>query len=106
MLKWRSVSSIVIAPAKTGREATKRNEVINTDHAYNGILNIPIDFGRIFIIVTIILIAPRIEDAPAKCMLSIAISTEGPACPFIPLRGGYRVQPVPAPSIKVDAISK
>jgi hypothetical protein len=39
-------------------------------------------------IVTIILIAPRIDEAPARCILRIAISTEGPACPLIPLRGG------------------
>jgi hypothetical protein len=32
----------------------------------------------IFKIVTIKLIAPRIEDAPAKCKLKIAKSTEGP----------------------------
>jgi hypothetical protein len=38
--------------------------------------------------VTIILIEPRIEEAPAKCILKIAKSTDGPACPLIPLSGG------------------
>lgn len=38
--------------------------------------------------VTIMLIEPMIEDAPAKCILSIARSTEAPACDLIPLSGG------------------
>jgi hypothetical protein len=54
-------------------------------------------------IVTIILIDPRIEEAPAKCILRIARSTEGPACPLRLDNGGYNVQPVPAPSRNVDA---
>lgn len=61
---------------------------------------------RIFIIVTIKLIAPAIDDAPEKCKLKIAKSTEGPECASIPLNGGYTVQPVPAPtSKKLDNIS-
>jgi hypothetical protein len=57
-------------------------------------------------IVTIILIEPRIEEAPAKCILRIAKSTDGPAWPLIPLKGGYKVQPVPAPSRNVELRSK
>jgi hypothetical protein len=34
--------------------------------------------ARIFIIVTIKLIAPIIEDAPERCKLKIAKSTDGP----------------------------
>jgi len=63
-------------------------------------------FGLILKIVTIILIEPKIEEAPAKCILRIARSTDGPACPFKLLNGGYKVQPVPAPSKKVEANSK
>ena len=44
------------------------------------------------------LIAPKIEDMPAKCKLKIAISTHGPECPMPPDSGGYKVQLVPAPS--------
>jgi len=43
------------------------------------------------------LIAPAIDEAPAKCKLKIAKSTEGPECAWIPLNGGYTVHPVPAP---------
>jgi len=39
-------------------------------------------------IVTIILIDPKIEEAPARCILKIAKSTEAPACPFKLLKGG------------------
>jgi len=39
-------------------------------------MNIP--GQRILIIVTIKFIAPKIDDAPAKCKLKIAKSTEGP----------------------------
>jgi hypothetical protein len=59
-----------------------------------------------FKIVTIMLIEPKIEEAPAKCILKIAKSTEGPAWPLIPLRGGYNVHPVPAPSKKVELKSR
>jgi hypothetical protein len=47
--------------------------------------------------------APNIEDIPAKCRLKIAKSTAALECAKIPLKGGYTVQPVPAPaSIKAD----
>ena len=66
-------------PAKTGNDKTSNIEVINTDHKNNGILNIGIPFGRILRMVTIILIEPKIDEAPAICILKIARSTEGPA---------------------------
>jgi hypothetical protein len=49
------------------------------------------------IIVVIKLLAPKIDEIPAKCREKIAISTLPPAWPSIPARGGYTVQPVPAP---------
>jgi hypothetical protein len=49
------------------------------------------------ITVVIKLIAPRIEDAPARCREKIARSTEGPACARFLAKGGYTVHPVPAP---------
>lgn len=51
--------------------------------------------------------APAIDDVPDKCKLKIAKSTAGPECASIPLKGGYTVQPVPAPtSKKLDIRSK
>jgi hypothetical protein len=55
-----------------------------------------------FITVVIKLTAPKIEDAPAKCKLKIAKSTEPPECASIPAKGGYTVQPVPAPTSTKD----
>jgi hypothetical protein len=48
-------------------------------------------------IVVIKLIAPNKLLTPAKCKAKIAKSTLGPLCACIPLKGGYNVQPVPAP---------
>jgi len=78
----------VIAPASTGSERTRRTEVISTDQRNSGIRNKVIPFGRIFRIVTIMLIEPIIEEAPAKCILRIAKSTDGPACPLRLDNGG------------------
>ena len=78
MLKFRSVNNIVIAPASTGNESNNKNAVIKTDHTNNGRLWKDKLFTRILKIVQIKLIAPRIEDAPDKCKLNIAKSTEPP----------------------------
>jgi len=78
VLKLRSVNSIVIAPASTGRDNRSNTAVISTDQTNSGIESKDMEAERIFIIVVIKLIAPRIEDAPAKCNLKIARSTEIP----------------------------
>jgi hypothetical protein len=78
VLKLRSVNSIVIAPANTGSDNSRRTAVIRTDHTNNGIESNDIDADRMFIIVVMKLIAPRIDEAPAKCKLKIARSTEIP----------------------------
>jgi len=49
------------------------------------------------ITVVIKLIAPRIEDAPARCREKIARSTDGPEWAIFDASGGYTVHPVPAP---------
>ena len=49
-------------------------------------------------IVVIKLAAPKIDEIPAKCKLKIAKSTEPPECAWIDDKGGYTVQPVPAPT--------
>ena len=78
MFRLRSVSSLVIAPAKTGSDSSSRNAVINTDHTNSGSLCLKSPGARLFTIVTIKLIAPLIDDAPARCRLKIARSTDGP----------------------------
>ena len=53
--------------------------------------------ARKFLRVLIKFTAPRREDTPARCKEKIAKSTDAPACEMLLLRGGYTVQPVPAP---------
>jgi len=48
-------------------------------------------------IVEMKLTAPKIEEIPAKCNEKILRSTAAPAWAIGPERGGYTVQPVPAP---------
>jgi len=58
-------------------------------------MNIP---GALILkIVTMKLIAPKIELVPERWKLKIAKSTEGPECAWIDDNGGYTVHPVPAP---------
>lgn len=71
--------SIVIAPANTGRERSRRIAVINTDQTNKGIWSILIPNERILITVVIKLTAPRIDDTPAKWREKIPRSTEAPA---------------------------
>ena len=51
------------------------------------------------------LMAPRIEETPARCREKIVTSTEAPAWARLPARGGYTVQPVPAPASTIGAIN-
>lgn len=57
------------------------------------------------IIVVIKLIAPRIEDTPARCKEKIVRSTDAPAWARLPANGGYTVHPVPAPASTIEDAS-
>jgi len=96
-LRLRSVNNIVIAPARTGRDRSRRTTVIVTAHTNKGIRSKRSPCHRILITVVIKFTAPKIDEAPAKWREKIAKSTEGPACAIFLDRGGYTVQPVPAP---------
>jgi hypothetical protein len=74
----RSKSNIVIAPAKTGKLNKSKKAVIKIDHTNNGNLFINIPRHLILNIVTIKLIAPAIEDTPAKCNAKMPHSTAAP----------------------------
>jgi len=78
VLKLRSVNSIVITPASTGKDNKSKNAVNNTDQANKGMRNKVIPGRRMLKIVVIKLIEPNREKTPAKCKLKIAKSTEGP----------------------------
>jgi hypothetical protein len=67
VLKLRSVNSIVIAPAKTGNDNNKKKAVMKTAQTNSGVRFALIPGVRIFVIVTMKLIAPKIDETPAKC---------------------------------------
>ena len=64
--KYLSVNNIVTPPARTGSDATRRKEVITQVHTNKGIFIRVIPGARILNTVTIILIAPIIEETPKK----------------------------------------
>lgn len=68
----------MIAPANTGRDSSNKTAVIRTDHTNRGIESSVKEADRMFMIVVMKLMAPKIEDAPARCNLKIAKSTEIP----------------------------
>jgi hypothetical protein len=78
VLKFLSVSNIVIPPAKTGKDNKSNTAVIKTAHTNKGNLCIVIPGALIFKIVVIKLLAPSIELTPARCKLNIAKSTAPP----------------------------
>ena len=106
VLKLRSVSNIVIAPANTGSDNSNKIAVSKTDHTNSGVFSIVMLFDRIFMIVVIKLADPMIDDAPARCNEKIAKSTDDPAWVILAAKGGYTVHPVPAPvSTAADVVS-
>lgn len=106
MFRFRSVSSIVIPAARTGNDRRRSTAVIRTDHTNRGVWYCDIAGGFILMIVVIKLIAPRMEDTPARCKEKIVRSTEAPACAIFPAKGGYTVHPVPAPASIIDEASR
>lgn len=57
---------MVIAPASTGRDRSNKITVIVTAHTNRGIRSSCIACHRILITVVMKLMAPKIEEAPAK----------------------------------------
>jgi len=87
VFRLRSVSSIVIAPARTGRDSSNSRAVIAIDHTNSGIRSGFMLFGFMLIVVVMKFTAPRIDETPARCNEKIARSTEAPAW-AIPLASG------------------
>ena len=81
--KLRSVSSMVMAPASTGSASSSRNAVTRIDHTNSGILCSVMPGARMLKIVVMKLMAPRIEEAPARCSDRIAKSIAGPGWPEV-----------------------
>lgn len=88
MFRLRSVNSIVIAPARTGRDNNSSRAVMAIDHTNSGIRSGFILFGFMLIVVVIKFTAPRMEDTPARCSEKMAKSTDAPAWAIPLARGG------------------
>jgi hypothetical protein len=78
VLKFLSVNTIVIAPAKTGSDNNNNTAVITTAHPNNASLCNLIPGLRIFNIVVMKFIAPRSELTPDRCKPNMAKSTLAP----------------------------
>ncbi len=76
--KWRSVSSIVTAPASTGITAISRYAVISHVHTNSGIFMSVMPGARRFRIVVMMLIEPMIDEAPNRCTAKIVMSMAMP----------------------------
>jgi hypothetical protein len=72
--RWRSVSIIVAAAASAGITATSMIDWASTDQTNSGSLPHPIPGARMFLIVTIRLTAPNIEDRPVRWIRKIQAS--------------------------------
>lgn len=66
VFRFRSVKSIVMAPAKTGKESSRRIVVTTSDQTNRGIRSAVQPLGRILRAVVIKLIEPRMEEIPAR----------------------------------------
>lgn len=66
MFRLRSVSNIVIAPARTGSERSSKMAVIVTAQTNSEMFSRRSPSQRIFTTVVIKLRAPRIDETPAK----------------------------------------
>ncbi len=78
----------MIAPASTGSDSSSRNAVTRIAHTKSGILCIVMPGARMLKIVVMKLMAPMIDEAPAKCSEKITMSTAGPGWPTGPESGG------------------
>lgn len=91
-----------MAPANTGKDNKSKIAVIKTAQANSGIRSNSIPNTRRLPNVLIKFTAPRIDLTPARCKEKIAKSTDLPECAMFLDKGGYTVQPVPAPLSTID----
>src|SRR5262245_65548009 len=99
-----------MTPASTGSDNRSRKPVTSTDQTNSGILCSVMPGARMLKMVVMKLMAPRIDEAPARCSDRMAKSIDGPGWPLVE-SGAYTVQPAPTPfipgrpSTKIDMIS-
>lgn len=74
--------------ARTGRDRSRRTAVMRTDQTNRGVWYCVRAGGFILMAVVMKLIAPRMDETPAKCSEKMARSTEAPAWARLPANGG------------------
>ena len=72
-----------MAPASTGSDSSSRKAVTRTDQTNSGILCRVMPGARMLKMVVMKLMAPRIEEAPARCSDRMAKSMAGPGVPLV-----------------------
>lgn len=88
--------------ARTGRDRRRRTAVMRTDQTNSGVWYCERAGGFMLMAVVIKLIAPRMDETPARWREKMARSTDAPAWARLPARGGYTVHPVPTPASTVE----
>lgn len=78
----------MIPAANTGSDRSSKMAVIRTDQTNRGVWYCVVAGGFILMIVVIKLMAPRMEEIPAKCSEKIVRSTDAPAWAMFPANGG------------------
>src|SRR6476646_257758 len=103
--KWRSVRSMVTAPASTGITAIRRYAVMSHVHTNMGIFMSVMPRARMLRIIVMMLIEPMIDDAPMMWIAKIVMSIDMPC--WIE-SGGYSVQPeaIAPPGAKNDVMRR
>ena len=66
---------MVTAPASTGMTAINRYAVMSQDQQNSGIFNRFMPGARMFMMVTMTLMAPMMDEAPIKWIAKIAMAT-------------------------------
>ena len=74
---------MVMAPASTGSDSSSRNTVTRIDHTNSGILCSVMPGARMLKMVVMKLMAPRIDEAPARCSDRMTKSIAGPGWPVV-----------------------
>ena len=88
VFRFRSVKSIVMPAASTGSDRRRSTAVMRTAHTNRGVWYWVIPGGFMLIMVVMKLMAPRIEETPARWREKIVRSTDAPAWARLPARGG------------------
>lgn len=78
----------MIPAASTGSDRSSSTAVISTDQTKSGVWYWDKAGGFMLVAVVMKLIAPKIDDTPARWREKMARSTEGPAWARLPASGG------------------